>query len=453
MWRFFWFFGQLAVLVAGAVWLADHPGAVSVTWFEYRVDTSVGVVAAALVLLAALLLIGYRLWRGIWGAPAVLWARRGQRRREAGFQALSMGMAAIAAGDAAEAKTLARRAENLLRDPALTRLLSAQAAALNGDTAAAQRYFTALREDPATRYLGTAGLLRLADEKGNNAAVLCLAYEARELRPESALAIETIFTREASAGHWWPAQRALYDGVRRGVIPEAIGRRHRSALLTERARAEDAAGRPQEASDLAGQALESLADFVPAACLRARLLAKANKAKRAAALIEELWRDHPHPDLAAAYGDLVTDKTPLERLRRLQRLAALNPAAADSRLVLAEAALVAELWGEARAQLAPLTEDSADSGDARAYRLMADLEEAEHGDLAAARRWSHLAQAAAAAPTWICTACGAAQPRWQALCGNCGSFNHVEWREPPRVSRLPAPPVDDAPQVDADAPG
>ena len=230
MWRFFWFFGQLAVLVAGAVWLADHPGAVSVTWFEYRVDTSVGVVAAALVLLAALLLIGYRLWRGIWGAPAVLWARRGQRRREAGFQALSMGMAAIAAGDAAEAKTLARRAENLLRDPALTRLLSAQAAALNGDTAAAQRYFTALREDPATRYLGTAGLLRLADEKGNNAAVLCLAYEARELRPESALAIETIFTREASAGHWWPAQRALYDGVRRGVIPEAIGRRHRSAL-------------------------------------------------------------------------------------------------------------------------------------------------------------------------------------------------------------------------------
>ena len=64
MWRFFWFFFQLAVLVAGAVWLADHPGAVSVTWFDYRVDTSVGVVAAALVLLAALLLIGYRLWRG-----------------------------------------------------------------------------------------------------------------------------------------------------------------------------------------------------------------------------------------------------------------------------------------------------------------------------------------------------------------------------------------------------
>ena len=209
--------------------------------------------------------------------------------------------------------------------------------------------------------------------------------------------------------------------------------------MTERARAEDAAGRPQEASDLAGQALESLADFVPAACLRARLLAKANKAKRAAALIEGLWRDHPHPDLAAAYGDLVADKTPLERLRRLQRLAALNPAAADSRLVLAEAALAAELWGEARAQLAPLTEDPA-GGDARAYRLMADLEEAEHGDLAAA-------------PTWICTACGAAHPRWQALCGNCGSFNHVEWREPPRVSRLPAPPVDDAPQVDVGAPG
>ena len=195
MWRYFWFFVQLAVLVSGAVWLADHPGAVSVTWFNYKVDTSVSVMAGTMVLFAAILLIGYRLWRGTWGAPAALWAWRGQRRREAGFQALSMGMAAIAAGDAAEAKTLARRAENLLRDPALTRLLSAQAATLNGDADAAQRYFTALREDPTTRYLGTAGLLRLADERGDDAAVLRLAYEARELRPESVLAIESIFTR------------------------------------------------------------------------------------------------------------------------------------------------------------------------------------------------------------------------------------------------------------------
>ena len=146
---------------------------------------------------------------------------------------------------------------------------------------------------------------------------------------------------------------------------------------------------------------------------------------------------------------MVADKTPLDRLRRLQRLAALNPAAAASRLALAEAALAAELWGEARAQLAPLTEGAAAGGDARAYRLMADLEEAEHGDLAAARRWSHLAQQAAEAPTWLCTACGAAQPRWQALCGNCGSFNQVEWKVPPRVSRLPAPPTDDGPEVDA----
>src|SRR6185437_13656399 len=96
-----------------------------------------------------------------------------------------------------------------------------------------------------------------------------------------------------------------------------------------------------------------------------------------------------------------------------QHLAAANPDHIESQLVLAEAALKARLWGEARRHLARAgvhAEATAETPlpPARASRLMAEVEEAEHRDSARARFW--LARAAAAAaiePTYVCGKCGA----------------------------------------------
>jgi hypothetical protein len=42
------------------------------------------------------------------------------------------------------------------------------------------------------------------------------------------------------------------------------------------------------------------------------------------------------------------------------------------------------------------------------------------------------------------------QPTWQAICGNCGSFNEITWKAPPKVARLTAPPADDGTVVTAE---
>ena len=112
-------------------------------------------------------------------------------------------------------------------------------------------------------------------------------------------------------------------------------------------------------------------------------------------------------------------------------------------MTVAAAGLDAELWGEARVQLEALDEAQL---TARACRLRARLEEAEHGDSRAARQWLERAASAPADPAWTCASCGAVATDWSAVCGHCGAFDTVGWAPPPRVSLL-APDELAAPQA------
>ena len=47
--RLILYIAAVAALVAGAVWLANEPGSVSLTWHGWRADTSVGVLVIAII--------------------------------------------------------------------------------------------------------------------------------------------------------------------------------------------------------------------------------------------------------------------------------------------------------------------------------------------------------------------------------------------------------------------
>jgi len=424
---------KLGVLVAVAIWLVRNPGAVQIDWLGWRLETPFALFLVVLVALVWALGIGLRSLAAFLGAPWALLRRRADRRREEGFRALTLGMAAVAAGDAEEARRQAREADRLLHDPDLTRLLSAQAAALNGDTAAAAKYFAALRDNPDTAFLGLVGLLRQAVARGDDAHALELADEAYALRPDAPFVATTRLYGLARARRWFDAQVALYDAVKRRIVAEPEGQRHRAALLVERARISLDEGKADEALELAGKARTAAPEFVPAVALEAELLGRAGKARRGLKLIEDIWPKTPHPALAAVCRGLITDTGAIERFKRIH---ALTDRAADhpeSRLTIAEAALDAELWGEARVQLEALAPADV---TARACRLWARLEEAEHGDGRAARLWLERASTAPADPGWTCVDCGAVAPDWSAVCGHCGEFDTIGWTPPPRVTVL-----------------
>jgi HemY protein len=190
-------FVVIVALTAAAVLFTENPGDVEILWQGWQIKTSVGVLVAAAALAALAVTLVVRLVSLTVGTPGAFLRRRRERRRRAGYQALTRGMVAVAAGDPQEAQRYARRAEVLLAEPPLTLLLSAQAAQIGGDEQAAKNFFTAMLDRPETELLGLRGLFNQALRGGDREAARHLARRAAELRPNTAWAALSLFDLEA----------------------------------------------------------------------------------------------------------------------------------------------------------------------------------------------------------------------------------------------------------------
>jgi HemY protein len=424
----------MATLVAAAVFLADRPGQVEIVWQEWQVETSLGVLVAGL-LLAVLL------FSGLLGAiaaisrlPGRIRRRRRERARRAGDAALSRALVALAAGNPAQAQLEAQRAERLLDGSTVALLLAAEAAERQGDRDGARRRFAVLAEQPETALLGLRGLLGQALRNHRGDTALRLAERAHRLRPEVPWLSETLLELQARAGEWDAALETLGLARRRGGIPADRLRRHRGVVLYERSRAAERRGDPHRAAALAARAQKDAPDLAAIACHHARLLVTLGRSRAAERTLERGWRATPQPEIARSYVDIHPEAGPVERAGALERLAGQNPDAVESYLALAEAALAAQLWGEARRHLSMAAAGRASSGPPRRLcLLMARLEDAE--GTGRAREWLDRAVSAAPDPCYVCVACGAETGEWQSLCPRCRRFDTLAWRLPPRPGK------------------
>ncbi len=429
--RVLWFCLKVAVLVAVAWYLAEYePGQVTLEWQDYRIDTSVGILLLAAGLVAVIAAILYRSWGGLRRVPRDIGRTLRANRQQRGYRALTQGMVAVAAGEAAEAQRWARKASELLDAPPLTMLLSAQAAQLGGDDQAAKRYFTAMLERDETRFLGLRGLITQALRDGDDQAALDYVRSAHTLRPRTPWVLETLFDLSEQAGDLAGAERAAREAAHGKVLPAPEAKRKHAVVLLERARAAQREGDPSRTLKLAKQAHKAAPDLVPASVLYAQLLVGSARRGAAARMLEKAWAAAPHPALVVAYGRARPEAAGIEWLNQVGKLVAGAPTHPESLLALAEAALDARLWGEARRHLGEAIKAGATE---RVCRLMARLEESEHGDRDKAREWLMKAGEAAPDPAWVCGNCGAAAEEWQPRCGACDAYDGLAWHTPPRV--------------------
>jgi len=188
---------------------------------------------------------------------------------------------------------------------------------------------------------------------------------------------------------------------------------------------------PAKAAELERQAFQLDKGFAPAAMAHARRLREGGSPRRAKAVLEEAWATAPHPDLAEPY--LTDEPDPLLQVKAVEQLIRRNPDAAESRLLLARTALSAGLTGRARGVLDALV--SSGDADRRAYLLLAELEEAEHGESAEARaaqsRWLRGAASARPEPRWRCGHCGTDHASWAPVCSACDTVGQIAWTAGP----------------------
>ena len=420
-------FLALVALAIAAVWLAERQGSVAVVWLGYRIETSVPVLALMIGLLFLALLVLAEAVRWLLGRPLAFRRHRGEAGRRQAMLALTEGLSASAAGEAAVARKLAARAERLVpRDP-LALLLAAQAAQVAGNAAVARKHFDALADRPETAFLGARGLYMLADRDEDAAGALALARRARALRPASPWAAAELLRQEIAAGHWLAAEATLQQAVKLKAIGETEAKRRQAVLLHCAAVAADARGEDSQAIQLARRAVVLAPDLQPAAVMAARLLAASGEAKQAHKLLGQAWASAPHPDLAAAFLATAEGGQAKTRLEAAKQLAGHHANHPDSHLVVAEAALEAGDLALARQHL----ERATAGGQTRRFcQLMAELKGKGEHDRTAADAW--LAKAADAAPAalWQCAECGWQAAHWAARCPHCGGFDSARWRVP-----------------------
>ncbi|SMF83785.1 HemY protein [Tistlia consotensis] len=428
-------FGLLAVAaIAASVWLAEHPGLVVIDWLGWQLSTSVGIAVLALVVLLGLGILLYRIWQAVMGAPGRLSQSAKLRREHRGYEAVTRSFAAVASGDAEEAERWARKAGELLGDQPLARMVMAEAAEAGEDRVRAARHYRALLEAPETRLYALRGLTRLALEAGEQEAAQDFMRQAYDLKPDTPWVLDRLFQLSESSGDFAAAEKALKEARRRRAMTREEAKRKQAVLRQAKAQALAAEGKASEARRAASDALSDEPGLVPALALKARLERDAGDTRRAAATLEKGWARAPHPQLAALYRSLRADEDPLARVKRIEKLTAKHPGHPESEIALAEAYLEAKLFGEARRHLTA-AKALGETPSQRGCRLMAEIEEREHADRAAAAEWLRKAEGAEPDATWICRQCGTQADDWSAHCPNCQAFDSLEWRSPRRVAR------------------
>lgn len=425
----------LGLVAAGFAWIADRPGDIVLTWQGYRVETSLMVAGVALivVVIAAILLWG--LFRAIVRTPENMSLFFRHRRVTKGHQAISRGLIAIGTGDLKLARLSADDAGRLSPGEPLTLLLEAQAAQMAGDRAGAERAFRAMLRKDDTKLLGLRGLYIEAQRANDHAAARKVAEEAASVAPSLGWAGQAVLEDRGASGNWSGALETL-ESMRKGLgKPEY--RRKRAVLLTARALALDETDRDASRTDVL-EAVKLAPDLVPAAALAGRRLSESNEPRKARRILERAWEASPHPDIADAYAHVRLGDSARERLGRVQKLADKVPGQIEGALAVARSALEAREFQTARTALAPF----ASTPTQRVAALMAEIEEAEHGDTGRVREWMSRAVHAAPDPVW--TAEGVVSERWLPVTPS-GRLDGFEWRVPLAELGVTRPVIEVAP--------
>lgn len=424
-WRLAFWLIALAALAFGIDWALNLEGVTRVAAGDWEIEIRSGVLLlASIVFLTTLLTAFWLLLRGVSGVAGV-WAFFSKRRRRKGLQSLSTALVAIAEGDGKKAIRAADQAEGLLDNPDLTRLVTAQAAALAGDDDKAERYYAMMADDRDLAFLGVSGLMRRAVAEDKIERALVLAERAHALRPRDGEVIDILFRLQSRKGDWMGARETVRAAVKAGRLTRDVGDRRRAVLHVADAISRDAAGDDAGAYDQGIAAVRLTPGFAPAAATAARLMQKRGEVRGAARVLIAAWRIEPHPDLAAGYAALDAGETPEARQRRFERLFAAKPDDPETKMMKAEIALAAEDYEGARTALGDVA-DAAPS--ARACALMAAVEQGQGADPETVRAWLAKAASAPRGAAWVCDACGAVTSTWSPICEACGAFDSYVWR-------------------------
>ena len=396
----------LIMLAASAAsWLMAQPGNLSIEWLGWQMEMPSSLAVTLVVVFALILVFFDRLQRALRSVPGWFGGRWRERRDTVGHRALTLGLMAVSAGEPVEARKQATRARRLLNAPQLTGLLSAQAAHLAGDHAAARRYFTALTNDQDTAFLGQIGLMRLAVDAKDSPAALIAARKALDLKPQSALAATQLLQLHADQQNWTAALDVIAIVIKdrkkqTGSLPELLVRQHIALYYLDGLAALET---EQDTARATGQFLAALRNdpaFLPSIFALVDLYLKNDSNRKAIKLLEISFALVPYAGIADRLLALWEDND-----------------------------------GNSIARLIKLIPQKPEPLQQAAHHIVSDMA-ASKGLDGEAKRLRALHDASMAAFGWQCGVCKSRHDSWRSHCPACGQFAGLKWQQLEKVTPL-----------------
>ncbi|MDR9394434.1 heme biosynthesis protein HemY [Roseovarius sp. SYSU LYC5161] len=428
-------------LVAGASFATAHlleiEGGVRIAMAGYEISLTPLKAVIVLILLVLVIWVLLKLTsllvavlRFINGDETAISRYFDKNRQEKGYQALADGLMALASGEGDVAMAKAERANRFLRKPALTNLITAQAAEMSGNRRKAEQVYKRLLKNEKTRFVGVRGIMKQKLADGDTETAMKLAETAFALKPRHEEVQDTLLQLQARSEDWKGARETLKAKLKYGALPRDVHKRRDAVLALSEARDVLEEGNDIKAREAAIEANRLSPDLVPAAVLAARSYIAQGSKRYAARVIHKAWQAQPHPDLAAAFAEIEPDETPQQRLKRFLKLLKMHPDHRETKLLEAELHLAAEDFPAARRSLGDLVENDP---DARALTIMAAVERGEGSSDAVVKGWLARALSAPRGPQWVCDKCHHIHTEWVPTCENCHAFDSLSWTSPPQA--------------------
>ena len=428
------FVGLVTAATYGAVMLGEMSGHAQITLagLEFRLGPVESLVALVVFIGLVWLIFKFiglaaAFFRFLNGDETALSRYFTRNRERRGYEALADGMMALASGEGHLALAKAAKAERYLQRPELTTLLTAQAAEMAGDRKKAEETYKKLLVDDRTRFVGIRGIMKQKLIDGDSDTALKLAEKAFAIRPKHEETQDILLRLQSEKGDWAGARNTLGAKLKAGYLPRDVHRRRDAMLALSEAKGVFEENSSIEAREAAIEANRLSPDLIPAAVLVARAYIADGNKKYAARVLTKAWGAQPHPDLAAAFAAIEPDETAKARLERFKAITKLKPKDPETKMLLAELLVATEDFPEARRALGDI---AASHPTTRSLSLLAAIEKGAGAEEDEVRALLAKAVNAPRGPQWICDKCNNIHADWAPVCGNCGAFDTLTWKEP-----------------------
>lgn len=404
--------------------LADSPGHITLVWRDYQIETTVIFMLLIGIAIILITLGIVRIFFWFLSSPRRWTDALSEKRNEQGLQSLTEAFAAMALSDYSFARKQTEKAQKLLKNSPLSLMFAAQLARLEGDEVKTRQYLEQMLADPQTEFVATRGLVETYRKRGDYSKASEQAEKALKLRPQDKWVATTLIDLYSHQRRWQEALQIVEKSYKKKVISSAEYQRFWAIIHYEHGRKLVEAKEWHNASTFLAQAHKKQPDFVPAATLLAKTYFHEGKAEAGFKVLQQSWKQSPHPELAATLHLLFADEVAPKRLKRVEKLIQSQPEHIESLIAHADAALQAAELTKAKhlLTLAYAREESV-----RVCRLMAELCQRDASLSHEASIWLLRAGTASADPQWTCGACGFISPHWDSHCPSCSNFDSFTW--------------------------